>query len=37
MNNIKNDIICWWSGGITSAIACKITLDTYGLERCRTK
>ena len=29
------DIICWWSGGITSAIACKITIDLYGKDRCR--
>lgn len=29
------DIICWWSGGITSAVACKIAIDLYGQERCR--
>ena len=29
------DIICWWSGGITSAVACKITIDLYGKDRCR--
>lgn len=28
-------VICWWSGGITSAVACKIALDTYGIENCR--
>lgn len=28
-------IICWWSGGITSAVACKVALDIYGLESCR--
>lgn len=27
MNNKK--IICWWSGGITSAVACKIALDLF--------
>ena len=27
MENKK--IICWWSGGITSAVACKIALDLY--------
>jgi len=29
------DIICWWSGGITSAVACKLALEIYGLDRCR--
>lgn len=28
-------IICWWSGGITSAVACKIAIDLYGVENCR--
>lgn len=23
-------IVCWWSGGITSAIACKLAIDEYG-------
>lgn len=27
-------IICWWSGGITSAVACKIAIDLYGKENC---
>ena len=27
MNN--NKIFAWWSGGITSAVACRICLDTY--------
>lgn len=32
----KNEkIICWWSGGITSATACKLTIDKYGKENCR--
>lgn len=22
-------VICWWSGGVTSAVACKIALDTF--------
>jgi 3'-phosphoadenosine 5'-phosphosulfate sulfotransferase (PAPS reductase)/FAD synthetase len=34
-NNPKGPVICWWSGGITSAVACKISIDLYGLERCR--
>lgn len=29
------DIICWWSGGITSAVACKLAIDMYGKDRCR--
>lgn len=31
----SKDIICWWSGGITSAVACKIAIDIYGVSRCR--
>lgn len=31
----KKDIICWWSGGVTSAVACKIAIDLYGVENCR--
>ena len=27
---INNKIICWWSGGITSAVACKIAIDLFG-------
>lgn len=32
---MKNDIICWWSGGVTSAVACKLAIDLYGIDRCR--
>lgn len=28
-------IICWWSGGITSAVACKKAIDFYGKDKCR--
>lgn len=28
-------IICWWSGGITSAVACKLGIDIFGTENCR--
>ena len=28
-------IICWWSGGITSAVACKKAIELYGKENCR--
>jgi len=31
----ENTIICWWSGGITSAVACKICIGFYGIENCR--
>ena len=31
----SKDIICWWSGGVTSAVACKIAIDIYGIERCK--
>lgn len=30
-----NDIICWWSGGVTSAVACYLTIKLYGKKRCR--
>lgn len=28
-------IICWWSGGGTSAVACKVAIDMFGKENCR--
>lgn len=28
-------IICWWSGGITSAVASHIAIEKYGKESCR--
>jgi len=28
-------IVCWWSGGVTSAVACKKAIEMYGLENCR--
>lgn len=27
-------IVCWWSGGVTSAVACKIALDLFGGDNC---
>jgi 3'-phosphoadenosine 5'-phosphosulfate sulfotransferase (PAPS reductase)/FAD synthetase len=30
-----NRVVCWWSGGITSAVACKIAIDIYGSDSCR--
>lgn len=32
---IKDKIICWWSGGITSAVACKKAIEIYGKDNCR--
>jgi 3'-phosphoadenosine 5'-phosphosulfate sulfotransferase (PAPS reductase)/FAD synthetase len=29
------DIICWWSGGVTSAVACHLAIFHYGAHRCR--
>lgn len=31
----KNKIIAWWSGGITSAVTCKLCIDLFGLENVR--
>lgn len=28
-------VVCWWSGGITSAVACKVALDLFGKDACR--
>lgn len=28
-------VICWWSGGITSAVACKLAIDLYDKDNCR--
>jgi 3'-phosphoadenosine 5'-phosphosulfate sulfotransferase (PAPS reductase)/FAD synthetase len=33
MENIK--VIAWWSGGITSAVTCKICIDIYGVDNVR--
>lgn len=32
---MKKSIICWWSGGITSAVACKLAIDIFGVDRCK--
>lgn len=31
---LKYPVICWWSGGVTSAVACRKAIDLYGLRRC---
>lgn len=28
-------IVCWWSGGVTSAVACKKAIEIYGVQNCR--
>lgn len=30
-----NEVICWWSGGVTSAVAGLIAVDLYGIDKCR--
>jgi len=35
IENKKLKVICWWSGGVTSAVACKIAIDIFGLDNCR--
>lgn len=29
-----NKVICWWSGGVTSAVACKVAINIYGKQNC---
>lgn len=31
----SKDIVCWFSGGVTSAVACKIAIELFGKDRCR--
>lgn len=28
------NVICWWSGGVTSAVACKLAAENFGKENC---
>ena len=35
MKKNKQYIACWWSGGVTSAVAVKKTIELYGKENCR--
>ena len=32
---MKEPIICWFSGGVTSAVACSLAIDKYGKDNCR--
>jgi PP-loop superfamily ATP-utilizing enzyme len=31
----NNPVIAWWSGGVTSAVTCKICIDWFGVENVR--
>lgn len=31
----NKQIICWFSGGITSAVACRLAIDLFGKRKCR--
>jgi hypothetical protein len=31
----KGKVIAWWSGGITSAVTCKLCIDLYGKDNVR--
>lgn len=31
----EKDIIGWWSGGVTSAVACRLAIDIFGKDRVR--
>lgn len=33
--NKENPVIAWWSGGVTSAVTCKLCLDWYGIDNVR--
>lgn len=35
MVNNKLPVIAWWSGGVTSAVTCKICIDWFGVENVR--
>lgn len=32
---MENKIICWFSGGVTSAVASKKAIEIFGVENCR--
>lgn len=32
-NKESQRIIGWWSGGVTSAVACKLAIDLFGIDR----
>lgn len=32
---MNKKVVCWWSGGVTSAVACKMAIELYGKENCQ--
>lgn len=32
---IRKSVIGWWSGGVTSAVACQKAIDLFGIDQCR--
>jgi 3'-phosphoadenosine 5'-phosphosulfate sulfotransferase (PAPS reductase)/FAD synthetase len=32
---MRDKIIAWWSGGVTSAVTCQLCIDIYGLDNVR--
>lgn len=32
---MNNKVVGWWSGGITSAVTCRLIADIYGIDNCR--
>lgn len=34
MTKKTDRIVCWWSGGVTSAVACRLAIDLYGRSCC---
>ena len=35
MEKQKSKIICWFSGGVTSAVACRLAINLFGKDKCR--
>jgi 3'-phosphoadenosine 5'-phosphosulfate sulfotransferase (PAPS reductase)/FAD synthetase len=34
-HDVNSKVVSWWSGGVTSAVATKIAIDTYGKDMVR--
>jgi len=30
----KSKVVAWWSGGVTSAVTCKLCIDFFGVDNC---
>jgi len=35
MINKEFPVIAWWSGGVASAVTCKICVDWFGIDNVR--